>query len=92
MSQVQRPVHVWVREVPKPFREFLVDLRTCEARYFLLRWGVGFEDVLPFPIILVLLFQGLQIVPLSSLPIGRIISNRADDAKGRKHLGKFEGV
>jgi hypothetical protein len=31
-------------------------------------------------------------VPLSSLPIERIISNRADDAKGGKHLGKFEGV
>jgi hypothetical protein len=22
-------------------------------------WGIGFEDVLPFPVILVLLFQGL---------------------------------
>lgn len=31
-------------------------------------------------------------VPLASLPIERIISNRADDAKERKHLGKFEGV
>jgi len=31
-------------------------------------------------------------VPLACLPIERIISQRADDAKGGKHLGKFEGV
>ena len=56
MAQVQRPIHVRVRKVPKPFGKFLANLCTREARYFLLRWGVGFEDALPFPLILILLF------------------------------------
>jgi hypothetical protein len=92
MSEVQRPVHVRVGKVTKPLRKLLVDLCTGEACGFFLCWGIGFEDVLPFPVILVLLFQGLQVVSLASLPIERIISDRADDAKGGKHLGKFEGV
>jgi hypothetical protein len=92
MSEVQRPVHVRVGKVTKPLRKLLVDLCTSEACGFFLCWGIGFEDVLSFPLILVLLFQGLQVVSLASLPIERIISDRADDAKGGKHLGKFEGV
>ena len=82
MSEVQRSVHIREREVPKPLGKLLVDLCTGETCGFFLRWGIGFEDVLPFPVILVLLFQGLQIVPLAGLPIERIISDRADDAKG----------
>jgi len=31
-------------------------------------------------------------VPLACLRIERIIRQGADDAKGGKHLGKFEGV
>ena len=92
MSEVQRPVHVRVGKVTKPLGKLLADLCTSEACGFFLRWGIGFKDVLPFPVILVLLFQGFQVVSLSSLPIERIISDRADDAKGGKHLGKFEGV
>jgi hypothetical protein len=92
VSQVQRPVHIREGEVPKPFGKLLADLFACEVHYFILRWGIGFEDVLPLPLILILLFYGLQMVPLAGLPIGCIISNRADDAKGGKHLGKFEGI
>ena len=82
MSEVQRSVHIREREVPKPLGKLLADLCIGETCGFFLRWGIGFEDVLPFPVILVLLFQGLQIVPLAGLPIERIISDRADDAKG----------
>ena len=92
MSKVQRSVHIRVREVPKPLGKLLLDLCTGETCSFFLSWGIGFEDVLLFPVILVLLFQGLQIVSLAGLPIERIISDRADDAKEGKHLGKFEGV
>ena len=81
MSEVQRSVHIREREVPKPLGKLLADLCTSEACGFFLRWGIGFEDVLPFPVILVLLFQGLQIVSLAGLPIERIISDRADDAE-----------
>ena len=92
MSEVQRPVHVRVGKVTKPLGKLLADLCTSEACGFFLRWGIGFKDVLPFPVILALLFQGFQVVSLASLPMERIISDRADDAKGGKHLGKFEGV
>jgi hypothetical protein len=92
MSQVQGPVHVRVGEVSEPFWKLFVDLCAGEARDFVLGRGVGFEDVPSFPVILVPLFQGLQIVPFSCLPIVRIVSNRADDAKGGKHLCEFEGV
>jgi hypothetical protein len=81
MSEVQRPVHVGVGEISEPLGKLLVDLCIGEACGFFLRWGIGFEDVLPFPIILILLFQGRQVVPLAGLPIERIISDRADDAK-----------
>ena len=92
MSEVQRPVHVRVGEVSEPLGKLLVDLCPGEACCFFLCWGIGFEDVLSFPVILILHFQGLQVVPLASLAIERIISDRADDAKGGKHLGKLEGV
>jgi len=92
MSEVKRSVHVRVWKVSEPLGKLLSDLCISEACGFFLRWGIGFEDVLLFPLILVLLFQGLQIVPLASLSIERIISDRADDAKGGKHLSKFEGV
>jgi hypothetical protein len=91
MSEVQRSIHIRVREVPKPLGKLFVDLCTCETCGFFLRWGIGFEDVLPFPVILVLLFQGLQIVPLAGLPIERIISDRADDAKGVETPGQVRG-
>jgi hypothetical protein len=58
MSEVKRPIHVRVREVSKPLGKLLVDLCAREACSFFLRWGIGFEDVLPFPVILILLFQG----------------------------------
>ena len=92
MPEVQRPVHVRVGEVSEPLGKLLSDLCASEACGFLLRRGIGFEYVLPFPVILIPLFQGLQIVPLGGLSIERIISDRADDAKGGKHLGKFEGI
>ena len=92
MSEVQRPVHVRVGEVSEPLGKLLVDLCAGEACCFFLRRGIGFEDMLSFPVILILHFQGLQVVPLASLAIERIISDRADDAKGGKHLGKLEGV
>jgi len=88
MSEVKRSVHIRVWKVPKPLGKLFADLCTSETCGFFLRWGVGFEDVLPFPVILVPLFQGLQIVPLAGLPIGRIISDRADDAKGGKTPGQ----
>lgn len=56
MSQVQRPVHVWVRKVTKPFGKLVANFGTSEASNFLRRWGIGFENVLPFPFILILLF------------------------------------
>src|SRR6266576_5637326 len=74
MSEVQRSIHIRVRVVPKPLGKLLADLCTSETCGFFLRWGIGFEDVLVFPVILVLLFQGLQIVPLAGLPIECIIS------------------
>ena len=83
MSEVQRSIHIRVRIVPKPLGKLLADLCTSETCGFFLRWGIDFEDVLPFPVMLVLLFQGLQIVPLAGLPMERIISDRADDTKGR---------
>jgi hypothetical protein len=91
MSKVQRPIHVRVGKVTKPLGKLLVDFCTGEACGFFLCWGIGFEDVLPFPVILILLFQGLQVVSLASLPIERIISDRADDAKGRKAPGQVRG-
>lgn len=92
MTQVQGPIHIRVGEVPKPLGKLVMDLCTCEACGFLTRWGIGFEDMLPFPLLLVSFFQGFQVIPLSGLPIERIISNRADDAKGEKHLCKFDDV
>ena len=91
MSEVQRSVHIRVREVPKPLGKLFADLCTSETCGFFLRWGIGFEDVLPFPVTLVPLFQGLQIVPLAGLPIERIISDRADDAKGGEAPGQVRG-
>jgi hypothetical protein len=91
MSEVQRSVHIRVREGPKPLGKLLADLCTSETCGFFLRWGIDFEDVLPFPIILVLLFQGRQIVTLAGLPIVRIISDRADDAKGGETPGQVRG-
>ena len=67
MTQVQRSIHVRIREIPEPFRELFLDLCRAEACCFLLRWGVGFEYVRLFPLILVLLLQGLQVVPFTSL-------------------------
>ena len=83
MSEVKRPIHVRVGEVSKPLGKLLVDLCASETRGFLSRWGIGFKDALLFPVILILLLQGLQVVPLASLAIERIISDRADDAEGR---------
>ena len=57
MSEVQRSVHIRVREVPKPLGKLFADLCSSETCGFFLRWGIGFEDVLPFPVLLVLLFQ-----------------------------------
>ena len=91
MPEVQRSVHIRVWKVPKPLGILLVDLCTSETCGFFLRWGIGFENVLPFPVILVLLFQGLQIVPLAGLPIERIISDRADDAKGGETPAQVRG-
>jgi hypothetical protein len=91
MSEVQRSVHIRVRIVPKPLGKLLADLCTGETCGFFLRWGIGFEDVLPYPVILVLLFQGLQIVPLAGLPIECIISDRADDAKGGETPAQVRG-
>ena len=67
MTQVQRPVHVREGEVSEPFGELFLDLGRAEACCFLLRWRVGFEDMRLFPFILVLLLQGLQVVPFASL-------------------------
>lgn len=67
MTQVQRPIHVRIWEIPEPFRELFLDLCRAEACCFLLRWRVGFEDMRLFPFILVLLLQGLQVVPFTSL-------------------------
>jgi hypothetical protein len=82
MAQVEGAVHVRVGEVPKPFGKFFIDLRRGEACSLLLSGGISFEDAIFFPLILVFLFQGLQVVPLASLPMELIISNRAGDAEG----------
>ena len=91
MSEMQRSVHIRVREVPKPLGKFFADLCSSKTGGFFLRWGISFEDVLPFPVILIPLFQGLQIVPLSGLPYERIISDRADDVKGGETPGPVRG-
>ena len=91
MPEVKRPVHVRVGKVSKPLGKLFVDLGASEARGFLSRWGISFEDAPLFPVILILLFQGLQVVPLASLAIERIISDRADDAKGGEAPGQVRG-
>lgn len=70
MTQVQRPIHVGIGKIPEPFWEFFLNLCRAEACRFLLRWRVGFEYVRLFPFILVLLLQGLQVVPFTSLSDG----------------------
>ncbi len=77
MAQVQRPVHVREGEVPKPFGKLFVDLCRAKACCFFLCWRIGFEDVRLFPLILVLLLQGLQVVPFSSLSNDLIVSDQA---------------
>ncbi len=67
MTEVQRPVHVRVGEGAEPFGELFLDLCRAEARRFLLRWRIGLEDARLFPLVLVLLLKGFQIVPFSSL-------------------------
>jgi hypothetical protein len=91
VSEVKRPVHVRVGEVSKPLWKLFVDLCASEACGFLSRWGISFKDAPLFPVILILLFQGLQVVPLASLAIERIISDRADDAKGGEAPGQVRG-
>ena len=77
MTQVQRPIHVRKGEIPEPFREFFVDLCMAETCCFLLRRRVGFEYMRFLPLILILLLQGLQVVPFSCLSNNVLISNQA---------------
>ena len=91
MTQVQRPVHVREGEVSEPFGELFLDLGRAEACCFLLRWRIGFEDVRLFPLILVFLLQGLQVVPFSGLSKNLVVGNQAGrirtrDAPGRVRL------
>ena len=77
MAQVQRPIHVREGEVPEPFGKLLVDLRRAEACCFLLCWRIGFEDVRLLPLMLILLLQGLQVVPFTSLSNNLLVSGES---------------
>lgn len=67
MSEMQTAVHVWVGEVSEPFRKLLLDLGWGEPSDFLWRWRVDFKDAFLLPVLLVLLFQGLEVIALCCL-------------------------
>ena len=81
VPEMQDSVHVGVWKVSEPFGELFLDLFGGEASDFLWRWGVYFKDAFGLPTLLVLLLQGLEVVPLSCLcRVSRTCGVREEDA------------